>query len=282
MLKSVEIINSQGDVLNLQLEDVEYGVLLQTVEGLDPVNASLVSSSFANMDGAQYHSSRREARNIKMRLGLDPDYATDTVQTLRKRMYTFFMPKTEVTIRFRSFNEFDSNIITQNTMTEIVGRIESCVTPVFVRDPAVDVSFMCFDPDFVDPSLKVVTGTSTAALDELLITYDGSVETGITFKLSPMRTVDSFTVYHRPPDGTLRIMDFTSPLLSGDVLTITTTVGEKSVIRTRAGVDTSALYAFTPQSNWLELQPGDNYIRVYAVGAAVPFEIDYLIKHGGL
>src|SRR5919107_5212116 len=132
MLESVEIVNSQGQSLVLPLENDSTGVYLRGLEGLDPVKANLVSSSFANLDGAQYNSSRREARNVKIMLGLDPDYSKETVRTLRADIYRFFMPKTEVLLRFHIFDEFDTNIITQNNLVEILARIESCDTPLFV------------------------------------------------------------------------------------------------------------------------------------------------------
>lgn len=282
MLTAIEVTNSQGDLLSIPLEEDDHGYHLQGIEGLDPVKATLVSSNFANQDGGQYQSSRRETRNIKITLGLEPDNVTQTIRTMRKALYNFFMPKTEVTLRFRTFNEFDDNIITQNMVTDIVGRIETCDAPLFVKDPAVEISLLCFDPDFKDPVPVALEGLSTAGLDEFVITYEGSVETGITFIFRANRNVDAFTIYHQPPDGTLRMIDFTQPLLNGDVLTIKTTNGEKSVLRTRGGVESSLLYGMSPQSDWLELQPGDNQFRVYAVGAAVPFEIDYVNRHGGL
>lgn len=282
MLTAVEVTNSQGQVLNLPLEDADLGFILEEIEGLDPVKATLVSSGFANQDGEQYHSSRREARNIKMRLGLESTFDTDTIRTLRNEIYRFFMPKTQVSIRFRTFNEFDENIISQNLAVDILARVETCDSPQFVKDPDVNISMMCFDPDFKDPNLGVFEGMSTAGPEEELISYEGTVETGIVFIFRPDRDVDSFTIYHRPPDGTLRMIDFTAPLLNGDILTISTSVGEKRVTLTRAGVDSSYLYGMSPQSNWLELQPGENFLRVYAVGAAVPYEIDYVRKYGGL
>ena len=282
MLTKVEVINSQGDILELPLEEMTNGFLLQGMEGLDPVKATLVSSSFANLDGAQYHSSRREQRNIKLQLGFEPDYVTSSIRVLRNRLYKFFMPKTEVTIRFHTLDEFDSNIISRNNLVEIVARIESFESALFTKVPAVDISFVCFDPDFINPVPTVNSGLSTAGLGESVINYAGTVENGLTFTISPTRTVDSFTIYHRPSDGTLRTLDYTSPLLSGDVLKINTVVGAKSVIRTRAGVNSSLLYAMSPQSNWLELQPGDNNVRVYATGDAVPYDLTHIAKYGGL
>lgn len=282
MLNTVEIVNSQGNVLELPLENEATGVFLKGIEGLDPVKANLVSSGFANMDGAQYNSSRRETRNPRIKLGLDPDYSKETIRTLRSEIYRFFMPKTEILLRFRVFNEFDPNIISQNLVVEIKGRIETCETPIFAKDPEVDISVVCFDPDFKDPAPVVFAGVSTSGLDEIVIDYDGTVETGFVFRLLADRDVDAFTVYHRPPDGTLRLLDFTEPLIAGDILTVNTSIGSKLVSRNRAGVDSSRLYKMTPQSNWLELQPGVNHFRVYATGAPVPYDIEYVLKYGGL
>ena len=282
MLVKVEVVNSQGDVLSLPLEDMANGYVLQGMDGLEPVKATLVSSSFANLDGAQYHSSRRESRNIKLQLGFDPNYLTNSVRLLRNQLYKFCMPKTEVKLRFYEFDEFDSNIVTQHHMVEITGRIESFESALFTKTPAVDISIVCFDPDFIDPVSVIKTGVSTAGLGETVITYSGTVENGIVFTIRPTRTLDGFTIYHRPADGTLRTLDFTSPLLANDVLKISTVIGAKSVVRTRAGVDSSLLYGMSPQSNWLEFQPGDNRIRVYAVGAAVPYDLVYTTKYGGL
>lgn len=282
MLVAVEVTNSQGDVLSLPLEDLDVGYILQKVEGLDPVHATLVSSSFANLDGAQYNSSRREPRNIKFEIGLEPTFDTNTVRTLRKALYNFFMPKTQVSIRFKTFDEFDTDIISQNQAVDILGRIETFEGPIFEKDPIVTISFMCFDPDFLDPNPVVINGNTVADNTEIVVPYDGSVETGILLTLNVNRALPSFTVYHRPPDGTLRMMDFTQPLANLDTLKISTLVGSKFVTRTRAGVDSPLLYGLTPQSNWLELLPGDNFFRVYAVGAAVPYSLQYTKRHGGL
>lgn len=283
MLNLVEVVNSQGDILVLPLDDEgANGYVVKRLEGLEPVNATLVSSSFANADGSQYHSSRREPRNLKTTLGFNPDWATDTVRTLRNKLYRFFMPKTEVLFRFHTFDEFEPSILKQDVVVEIRARIETCLPGIFEKDPVVDISLMAFDPDFVSPDATVIAGMSTAGLDETTIDYEGTVENGVVFTLLPDRIVDTFTVYHRPPDGTLRMMEFTAPLNASDILKISTVFGAKSVIRTRAGVETSQLYAFSPQNDWMELQPGENILRVYATGAAVPYNISYVAKYGGL
>ena len=77
-------------------------------------------------------------------------------------------------------------------------------------------------------------------------------------------------------------MDFAGSLIADDVLVINTITGSKGATLTRAAVNSSVLYGVSAQSTWLELEPGENYIRVYATGAAIPFTIEYTNRHGGL
>lgn len=273
MITKLEIRTSQGALLGLPLDDVSNGFVVEEVGGLDPVRATLVSSGFANLDGQQYQSSRRDTRNIKLRLGLESDYVTNTVRELRQRLYGFLMPKSEVTLRFLMEDGLD---------VDIVGRVESFETALFTAEPSVDVSIVCFNPDFYDPDLVTVAGNTVATSAEQRIDYLGTVETGISFTLNLNRALSEFSIYHRPPDGTLRIMEFVAPLLNADVLTIDTIPGAKGAVVSRGGSDLSVLYGVSPQSSWVELLPGENYIRVYAEGAAIPYTIEYTNKYGGL
>src|SRR4051794_39171059 len=142
MLTNVEVRTPQGTLLSLPLDDISSGLFIEEVEGLDPVKATLVSSSFAGVDGEQFHSSRREARDIKLKIGLEPDYITTSVQGLRARLYSYFMPKAVVFLRF---------VNDDGTVADIVGTVESFETPLFTKEPQADISVRCFGPDFVVP-----------------------------------------------------------------------------------------------------------------------------------
>lgn len=274
MLDTIEVRTAQGTLLALSLADVLSGLIVENVDGLDPVKATVVSSSFAGVDGTQYQSSRREDRNIVIRVGLEPDYVTTTVRDLRNRLYDFFMPKSPVDLRFYDSSGF---------AVDISGVVETCETALFTKEPAVDISIICFDPDFIQPSpLGGFSGMSTSGTTETLVTYEGTVETGVNFVLNVDRPLTEFTIYHRPPDGKLRTLDFAASMVAGDVLTISTVSGTKGATLTRAGSDSSILRGISPQSNWIELMRGDNYFRVYALGASIPFEITYVNRYGGL
>ena len=275
MLTKVEVLTEQGVLLTLPLQDISQGYSVQDIDGLDPVKATLVSSAFAQMDGEQYQASRREKRNIILTLGYEPDYAVGTVQDLRKKLYSFFMPKQRVLLRFFQTGE---------PVLQIYGRVESLVSPKFAKEPTAVISLLCFDPDFYNPTPVVLPGNTTSSTVEQTHVYPGSVESGMIFRLFVNRDVTEVTIYHRPPDDSLRQLDFSvaTPLVAGDILEISTIPGKKYATLTRGGVDTSLLFGISPQSNWISFFPGTNKFRIYAEGVGIPYQIEYTSKYGGL
>lgn len=273
MLTKVDITTPQGSLLSLPLDDDSSGFRVAEIEGLDPVKATLVSSSFAQVDGEQYQSSRRETRNLKLKIELDPDPLTDTVRSLRQKLYTYFMPKTEAVYIFYMEDGLQVNI---------GGRVESFETALFTREPAVDISIICYDPDFIDPVSADILGMTTADVNPTNVDYEGTVETGVKFNLSVDRSVDQFTIYHTTPSGEIRTLEFSGSLIAGDELHIITIPGEKDAYYFRSGVKTNILYGISPESSWIALEPGVNQLKVYAEGAGIPLTFEYYIRYGGL
>jgi hypothetical protein len=273
MLSKVEARTMQGDILALTLQDPSEGIILEEVEGLDPVNATLVSSDYLRIPGASYRSSHREKRDLVFKFDLESDDLNYTVQDIRRRLYKFFMPQSQVKLRF-----YDSS----ETSVDILGRVESFETPLFSQEPAVSIGVQCYDPDFIDTTLITETGSTTFTALETPFDYEGSVSSGINFKLLVNRSISEFTIYQRAPDGSFRSQEFASPMVSGDVLEISNVPGAKKVTLTSAGSSRSLLYAISPRSSWISLEPGTNFLRVYAEGAAVPYVITYNNRYGGL
>lgn len=278
MFTKVEVRNSQGSLLTLQLGDSPSGINIQEIAGLDPVKAVLVATSFANQDGAVYQASRRDARNITFKLGLEPNPATDTSRSLRQLVYSFFRPKSEINLKF--FVD-DTDDATEDGYL-IIGRVESCNSPMFAQTPVIDISVMCFDPDFYDPIPVTVVGLTTADVTATHFPYIGTTESGITLTLNVNRTLAEFVLYYTDPALAIWTMDVVASLIAGDVVTINTIPGNKFASLLRAGVTTSILYAVSPQSTWPELAPGDNWFRLSATGAAIPGSITYTKRFGEL
>lgn len=272
MLYKVEVRTPTGDLLTLQLDDISDGFIVEEIAGLDPVKATLVSSSFAQQDGAQYQASRRETRNVTMKIQMDPQDDT-TVEDLRNRLYGYFMPKSEVSLRFYSTN---------GLTVDIDGRVESFEAPLFTADPEANVSIINFDPDFRDPTPVVITGLTTADSAGTDIEYDGTVETGMEFSIAIADNKSEITIYQTTPSGDLYSLDFSVPLVVGDTLKISTVAGSKGATLTHLGTDSSVLYGVSPQSSWVQIQPGINTFRVYAEGDSSPVTITYTSRYGGL
>jgi hypothetical protein len=273
VLIKVDVTTPRGDLLSLPLDDDSSGYRIVGIEGLGPVKATLVSSSFAGLDGEQYQSSRRETRNIKLKLELDPDPAEDTVWSLRSKLYEYFMPKSEVSLKF---------YMEEGLTVSISGRVESCDPDIFAQEPTMDISIINFDPDFIDPTLVQLLGMTTADSAARSFEYNGTVDTGIKFVLLVNRTVSEFTIYHTTPNGDTRTLQFSAPLISGDWLLIDTIPGEKEAYYYRAGVKTDILYGISPQSNWIALEHGTNQLKVEATGAGIPLTFEWINRYGGL
>ncbi len=274
MLTKVEVRTPQGNLLSLSLDEILNGYIVEEITGLDPVKATLVSSGFATLDGEQYQSAKREKRNIVITLGLEPDYTLDqTVRELRSALYGFFMPKFPVSLRFFTADDLE---------VDIAGVVESCEAAMFTQEPQTIVSIVNFDPDFLAVAPTVFEGETVADATEELIEYNGTVDTGMKLTLHVDRSVSEFTLYHRVPDGSTRTLQFAANLVVGDELTISTVRGDKYATLVRTGTSSSVLFAVSPQSNWTELVPGDNNIRVYAEGDPIPYDITYTTRYGAL
>lgn len=275
MLNRIEIQKKDGRVLTLPIYD-PTSFQIKDIQGLDPVKSNIVTSNFSQMDGAQYQSSRREMRNIIFKLGIDTSNTYGSVKTLRKQLYDFMLPKTEVKIKF----------IQEGVPTLLIdGLVESFDSPLFVKDPEANISILCFDPDFYSEQTNLISGLSTSSEVNNETLYDGDVDSGFVFKLTAINTMNTFTLQNTLTDGNVRSMIFESlitPLLAGDILTISTIPGDKYVTVSRSGVESSMLWAIDPASEWIKLYPGVNKIRVSSYVTDSNYTIEYTSKHGGL
>lgn len=276
-IDKVDVTNAQGNLLTLTLEDISSGYIVEEIGGLDPVKASIVTSDFALIDGQQYQASSREARNITMQLGFVPNPSENqTVRALRSRLYQFFMPKSSITLKL---------YMTDGLVVTASGRVESCEQSLFVQDPQMNISIICFDPDFVDPTLVQLHSTfTTIDTASHSIQYTGTVDTGLTsLRFTAPKALSEFTIYHTAPDGTVRTMQVTAPLLLNDVVELCTIRGQRSISLTRGGVTSSILWAVAA-GEWVILQPGLNqlYINASTTGPSAPVFVDYNNRYGGL
>lgn len=273
MITLIEARNSQGTLLSLPLGDISGGYSVQDVDGLDPVDAIIVSSDYAGTDGEQFESSRLGRRNIVLKLGYEPDYVSTSVRSLRKKLRGVFKNKQPVNLRF-----YDD----EGPVVEIDGRVEYNKTPLFEQEPIAEISVICFEPDFVSISSVTKPGTSVNGDATTLIQYGGDENTGVVLTVNVNQTLTEFTVYNTGDDDIVKTLDIQASLVAGDVVTISTVPGSKYVRLTRSGVTTSLLYAMSTQSTWVDLSEGENLFRVYNTGTSMPYTVTYFERYGSL
>lgn len=276
MLTSVKIQNGSGNSIDLAIDSFDNGYLLKNITGLDPVKASIVSTTIAQRDGAAYQTSRVDARNIIITLGYIPNYVTTSVQSLRGLLYVYAMPKTYVTLTF---------YIDYQPYATIGAYVESLETELFASDPEVTISLLAFEPYFKAYSETTISGISTENANNQLITYNGSVETGFVITLSPNRAIQEINLFNQTPDGS--VSHFQSLLssemyASGSKVIINTIDGSKSIVYNASNSIKSKLYSVSPASRWVNLQPGANGFRVQLSGVGIPWSMKYRALYGGL
>lgn len=273
MLEKLDVTNSRGNILSFEMEEDDNPYQVVDIDGLDPVKATLVSTNYAGRDGEQFQTAKRGARNIKIKLDLDPDFNPKTYSDLRRDLYPFFMTKSKISMRFH---------LSSGLYLDIDGIVEEMSSPRFEEDPVVDISIMCFEPDFIDTRMVTVEGNTVDDGTNTEIDYPGTVESGTVITINFNRDVDEFTIYNMDEGGKLYQLDFSGTLLEDDVLVISSIRGNKGITLTRASVSSSYLYGRSAQSSWIEFMEGLNQFRVYAEGDPIPYVLEYVVRYGGL
>src|SRR5690606_20740545 len=127
--------------------------------------------------------------------GMEPHYGGGSVQDIRRRLYNFLLPKMPITLRFTTGD---------GDVRAIKGMVEDFKAPMFVKEPEVDISILCFDPDFADPEEKMAFGYGQSSYGYdypgAIVNYAGSTPTGGRLEVYATAgfpyPFDEFSFYH--------------------------------------------------------------------------------------
>lgn len=246
--------------------------IVKNIDGVDPVKATISTTSYANQDGGFYQSARTEMRNIVLTIGYRNDLTSGkSIQTIRREMYGVFDPKTLVKLRFIDSDE---------APVEIDGYVESHETSMFSRDPEVQISILCPDPYF--RAIRPVTLSSTNN-NPVYTSYLGTAETGFLFELFVNRNVEGTLLRAYINDDNYYDIHYGGALVSGDVLSISTERGNKFVRRTRGGETISVLNGITRGQLSMVIGPRTDTIYTF-IGEprTIPYRVTYTPKFIGI
>lgn len=264
----LQLENKKGERISLTNRETEYQVV--SVEGLNPPNAIITSSSVVGMDGAKFQSSKLETRNIVITVRINGD-----VEKNRNRLYRYAQTKQYCKVFYKSS--------THDVFAE--GHIDTIECSLFSIGETMQISIICHDPylqsvneilsdiskvlglfefPFAFGAGGIVENTTTDAAIEfgqydenrVVNIINTGADTGVIIHMDifggDVKNPIIYDVYTR------EFFALDTELYDGDAVTINTNRGQKSIKVLRNGIELNGLNWLRPNSTWLQLREGDN------------------------
>jgi hypothetical protein len=251
--------NEAGDQLELT-NNRNYDVL--SVGGTNPPVAAINTVNVAGMDGSKFNSSRAQQRNIVITLNIH-----HPIEANRWALYKFFRVKRWVKLYY------------QNSRRDVYieGYVESLENNPWSQVQQPQISIICPQPYWLSASDTTINFSSSRAafefpfsipsegiefstLEQIVseVVNVGEVQTGgiITFFATADQIVNP-KFYNRTANTFFGI---DIEMSQGDLITVNSLIGQKSVTLLRDGVTTNILSDRTDGSTWLTLGPGENEV----------------------
>lgn len=250
--------NKYNEQINLT-QNGNYALL--SVGGLTPPTATINTAVIATSDGAVFNSSRLGTRNIVLTIS-----PLNSIETNRINLYKYFKAKQYIKLYLEN-----------NTRSVwIDGYIETMDGDLYSESQQIQISIICPDPFFKDTTTGLYTFSNVINLFkfpfaieetpgvpiselgeyvEIAITNNSDDETGVIITMLANAAVTNPTIYNMTTNEhfTLNIS-----METGDVITIDTRRGHKTVTLNRDSVITNILNNMAQGSTWLNLPVGDN------------------------
>ena len=254
------------------------------IQGLAPPSATINTSGMALVDGAKFNSSKLDMRPINIAFAIEYSAAAN-------RLEVYKVLKSKEWIRMYYQSDYRD--------VYIDGYVESIDITHFARKQVVTCSILCPFPYFRNahsPASEVsgVGGGFTfpfasTALPELVfgyidpnaatpITNSGEVRTGMIIEIYASGTVRGVKVFDCV---TNEFVGINYSMQAGDLITIDTRQGEKTITLTRDAVETNIFNSLMRGSTWLQLG-ADGGVYAYEVGSGSATDIVITIKHDAL
>ena len=244
---------------------------LYEVDGLYPPNANISTATNATFDGSVFKSSRVTDRNIVLKVAIE-----SPAEPNRLELYRYFQTKKAVKL-----------YITNGTRDVFIdGYVETFEVGIWGAKQAAQISILCPKSYFsaADESttdMSAVVGLFEFPFEseigegfefsELLLEQEkniynsGEVTTGMIIEFRAHGNVSNPTFYNVTTTENIKV---NISLQDGDVLTINTNKGEKSISLLRSGVVSNKLNNLDMASEWLQLESGDNIFLYTASSGA--------------
>lgn len=291
---TAQIQNELGEILTLTQNESDYQVL--SITGLNPPKAQINTTTIVGMDGAKFNSSKLNTRNIVIMVKINGD-----VEYNRQQLYKYVPTKRSITFFY------------QNTNLDVFieGYVESVECDLFTNSERAQISILCPYPYFkavdeiIDDASKVaamfefpfafgsagatdVDVTPDPSTDDAIpfseidqqktldIYNNSSSETGVTIQITFSGSVNSIEILNT---GTGDTFTLNYNFVDGDVVTINTTKGQKSISLLRNAETTNIFSGMQKGSVFFQLAPGDNFFTYLADNGDKDADVHVIFSH---
>jgi len=252
-------------------------VQILNIEGLGPVTAAIASSPFATGRGDMFQGASTGKRNIVLTLGLNPNWADQTISSLRQLLYKYLLPEQWTRLRF-----FSDHLPT----VDIAGVVEAFEPNIFAQDPEIQISILCPKPDFIDVDATFLSGK--VGVDEMEINYVGTVATGFELRIYSSSDRNEYTGYlvirNKTVSKNEAFQVLNATVDPATYLTLNTLKSTRWIRSIYPADDFSVniLAKMATNSVWPELSPGENLFSVDAAAPGQDWILGYFNRFGGL
>lgn len=264
---SLIIENETGQQIDLSQTANRY--MSSKIEGLNPPAGTISTSTYAGMNGSYLNNAFIEKRNLVIPF----EMRGVGIEKRRHELYKVVKPSRYIKVYYRTANI--------DVYTE--GYVETCEIENFETLTKGQISIICPDPYFYSTSETIASYSqiigsfsfpfpkndkpfilSQYNSQNIMTIFNSGDETGfkIVIEGSSSDEVSAVnpTVYNA---DTGEYMQIQGGILNGDIVTITTKTGNKTVTLERGGVVTNIINRLVSGSVWLTLREGKNnfYLR---------------------
>lgn len=251
-------------------------VQIRNISGLEPVKASVNTSAYGSVDGADYAGSSVLSRNIVLTIHPNPNWAEWTYEGLRRLLYSYFMPKMPVRLEFYSDDMGP---------VKIEGIVESVEVNPFSSDPELLVSIICPDPYFTALNPTVVSGQAIRSGGTVtVIDYTGTIETGFQVEVTYASGSSPSVIGVQVGNPSTSFFNVYATVDASLYFEMNSLPMQKMVqnVNMDNGLITNLLASIESGSTWPTLKNGDNDFSIVTNVGVQDWELTYSERFGGL
>lgn len=277
---TLKVENAKGSTL--ELTDNEENYQVTDISGLNPPNANINTSSYANGDGSSFNSSRIPDREIVITIYINGD-----IQRNRLALYKHFRNKEWCKIYYES----------ESRNVYIEGYVQTLEVSPFDMKQIAQISILCPNPYFKD--LETIVQSISKVLKKFTFPFsinknepisfsslevekvtnvinDSESETGLIINVEFLGTVNKLEI-RNVDTGEVFIIEY--EFTKNDKLAINCNRGSKSVILTREAIEYNLIPYVKKGSTFFQLGIGDNNFSFLADEGSSDMIVDIHFKY---